>query len=60
MSPKHPPSETPLPPDNASTRRRRKLTDTDHERPAGVQGPNVGYWQAVGASRAGAKRSKRP
>jgi hypothetical protein len=28
--------------------------------PPGVQGANVGYWQAVGVTRAAAKRSKRP
>jgi hypothetical protein len=53
-------SETPRQRDQASTRRRRMPMGADHERPAGVQGANVGYWQAVGSSRAAAKRSKRP
>lgn len=52
--------ESPPPRNDNSARGRRKPTDANHERPVGVQGPNVGYWQAVGASRAAAKRSKRP
>jgi len=32
----------------------------DHYVGPGTQGPNIGYWQAVGSSRAAAKRSKRP
>ena len=31
-----------------------------HDKAPGVQGANVGYWQAVGSTRAGVKRSKRP
>jgi hypothetical protein len=41
-------------------RRREEPADGAHDRAAGVQGPNVGYWQAVGSTRAAAKRSKRP
>jgi len=41
-------------------RGREELAEGLHDRPAGVQGPNVGYWQAVGSTRAAAKRSKRP
>lgn len=44
--------------------RRRRPGETAaerlHERPVGVQGPNFGYWQADGASRSAAKRTKRP
>jgi hypothetical protein len=60
MTAKHPTSEAPRPRDRASASRRSKQTNAGHERPVGVQGPNVGYWQSVGASRAAAKRSKRP
>jgi hypothetical protein len=41
-------------------RRRAEPPDGAHDRAAGAQGPNVGYWQAVGSTRAAAKRSKRP
>jgi hypothetical protein len=41
-------------------RGREEPAEGAHDRPAGVQGPNVGYWQAVGSTRAAAKRSKRP
>jgi hypothetical protein len=34
--------------------------DRAHDRAVGVQGPNTGYWQAVGSTRSAAKRSKRP
>ena len=34
--------------------------DHGHAVPAGVQGPNFGYWQTTGSTRSGAKRSKRP
>jgi hypothetical protein len=60
MTPKHPTPESPRPDDHAAARRRREAATADHERPVGVQGANVGYWQAVGSSRAAAKRSKRP
>jgi hypothetical protein len=40
-------------PEPVGARRGRKL-------PAGVQGRNTGYWQSDGATRSGAKRSKRP
>jgi hypothetical protein len=43
-----------------ANRRREEPADGAHDRAAGVQGPNVGYWQAVGSTRAAAKRSKRP
>jgi hypothetical protein len=32
----------------------------EHEHGPGLQGPNVGYWQATGSTRAAAKRAKRP
>jgi hypothetical protein len=51
------PAQTPA---SMPKRRRGKVTDEGREGPPGVQGPNVGYWQAGGATRAGAKRSKRP
>jgi hypothetical protein len=41
-------------------RRREESAEGAHDRAAGVQGPNVGYWQAVGSTRAAVKRSKRP
>ncbi len=52
----------PAPPLNRIPGRRGgKLADQSHEgSPPGVQGANVGYWQAGGVTRAGAKRSKRP
>ncbi|HZK72796.1 MAG TPA: hypothetical protein VFD88_02180 [Clostridia bacterium] len=40
--------------------RRTNLADQDRAHPAGVQARNFGYWQADGATRAAAKRSKRP
>ena len=43
-----------------ANRRRARPADAAHDKAAGVQGPNVGYWQAVGSTRAAAKRSKRP
>jgi hypothetical protein len=46
--------------EQANRRRREKPAEGAHDRAAGVQGPNVGYWQAVGSTRAAAKRSKRP
>jgi hypothetical protein len=47
-------------PDPISRRRRGKLGQESHEVPPGVQGANIGYWQAGGVTRSGAKRSKRP
>lgn len=47
-------------PAGARRRRASKLGAESHVGPAGAQGPNVGYWQAVGSTRAGAKQSKRP
>jgi hypothetical protein len=46
--------------EQANRRRRGELAQGAHETAAGAQGPNVGYWQAVGSTRAAAKRSKRP
>jgi hypothetical protein len=40
--------------------RRGKVAPENYQGPPGVDGANVGYWQAVGGSRAKAKRSKRP
>jgi hypothetical protein len=40
--------------------RRRDEPAEGHDKAPGVQGPNVGYWQAVGSTRAAVKRSKRP
>lgn len=53
-------SQAATPPDRIPRRRRGKLAEETYESPPGVQGPNVGYWQAGGVTRAGAKRSKRP
>ena len=47
-------------PDRMATPRRGSLARETHESAAGAQGPNVGYWQAGGVTRSGAKRSKRP
>ena len=47
-------------PDRISGRRRGKLGEESHEVAPGVQGANIGYWQAGGVTRSGAKRSKRP
>jgi hypothetical protein len=47
-------------PDRIPRRGRGKLTEESREGPPGVQGANVGYWQAGSVTRAGAKRSKRP
>lgn len=52
--------ETPTPADRVDTHRKGQRGDPDHKKPAAVQGPNAGYWQAVGSTRAAAKRSKRP
>jgi hypothetical protein len=41
-------------------RPRAKRTEQEYEHPAGVAGRNFGYWQADGATRSAAKRSKRP
>jgi hypothetical protein len=41
-------------------RRRDEPAEGGHDKAPGVQGANVGYWQAVGSTRAGVKRSKRP
>lgn len=46
--------------DTGRKRPRAKAAAREHEQPPGVQGKNFGYWQADGASRAAAKRSKRP
>jgi hypothetical protein len=46
--------------DQANERRREEPAKGTHDKAAGAQGPNVGYWQAVGSTRAAAKRSKRP
>jgi hypothetical protein len=53
-------SKTATRPDRIPRPRRRQLAEESHEGPPGVQGANVGYWQAGGVTRAGAKRSKRP
>lgn len=53
-------SQTSAPPDRIPKRRRGQLAAESYEGPPGVQGANVGYWQAGGVTRAGAKRSKRP
>jgi hypothetical protein len=47
-------------PDRISRRRRGTLGEEGHEVPPGVEGANIGYWQAGGVTRSGAKRSKRP
>lgn len=60
MSGKHGKPDTPTPPDRVNKHQKGQRGDPDHEKPAAVQGPNVGYWQAVGSTRAAAKRSKRP
>jgi hypothetical protein len=48
-------SQRATPPYRIPKRGRVKLIEEGH-----VQGANVGYWQAGGVTRAGAKRSKRP
>jgi hypothetical protein len=48
---------TPL--DRVNKRQKGQPGDPDHKKPAGEQGANVGYWQVTGATRSGAKRSKR-
>jgi len=45
---------------DAPKRPRAKLSEQEYENPVGVQGRNSGYRQAYGATRSGAKRSKRP
>jgi hypothetical protein len=47
-------------PERIPRRRRGQPAEESHEGPPGVQGANLGYWQAGGVTRAGAKRSKRP
>ncbi|HEY4889384.1 MAG TPA: hypothetical protein VIJ58_12560 [Candidatus Dormibacteraeota bacterium] len=47
-------------PKRAPKRGRGGLTHDEHEHGPGLQGPNVGYWQATGSTRAAAKRAKRP
>jgi hypothetical protein len=59
MSGKRERPEIPTPPDRVD-RHQKGPGDPDHKKPAEGQGPNVGYWQAVGSTRAAAKRSKRP
>ncbi|HYM97882.1 MAG TPA: hypothetical protein VET26_11310 [Candidatus Sulfotelmatobacter sp.] len=60
MSGKRERPEIPTPPDRLDKHQQRQPGDPDHKKPASTQGPNVGYWQAVGSTRAAAKRSKRP
>ncbi len=60
MSGKREQPEIPTPPGRVSKHRKGQRGDPDHDKPSGVQGPNSGYWQAVGSTRAAAKRSKRP
>jgi hypothetical protein len=60
MSGKRQQPEIPTPLDRVNKRKQGQPGDPDHKKPAAEQGPNVGYWQAVGSTRAGAKRSKRP
>ena len=55
-----PKSEPATPPDRIRKRQRGRLAKESYQAPPGVQGANVGYWQACGVTRAGAKRSKRP
>ena len=57
---RQPKSQPAAPPNRILKRRRGQLANESYEGPPGVQGANVGYWQAGGATRAGAKRSKRP
>lgn len=52
--------EIPTPAARTSEHHKGQRGDPDHKKPGNVQGSNVGYWQAVGSTRAGAKRSKRP
>jgi hypothetical protein len=59
MSGKRENPETPAPPDRVNKHRKGR-GDPDHAKAAAVGGPNTGYWQAVGSTRAAAKRSKRP
>lgn len=66
-NPKRPPvtsrqrkSQPPVLSNRIPKRRGGKLSEDRHDVPPGVQGPNTGYWQAGGVTRAGAKRSKRP
>ena len=44
----------------ATREARRHSVAGEHEREPGAQGPNTRYWQAVGSTRAAAKRAKRP
>jgi hypothetical protein len=60
MSGKRQQPEIPTPPDRLDQHHKGQRGDPDHKKPGNVQGPNSGYWQAVGSTRAGAKRSKRP
>ena len=53
-------SQPATPPDRIPRPRRGKVAKENFQGPPGVQGANVGYWQAGGVTRAGAKRSKRP
>jgi hypothetical protein len=57
---RQPKSEPATPPDRIRRRQRGGLAKESYEGPPGVQGANVGYWQAGGVTRTGAKRSKRP
>ena len=57
---RQPRSQASAPPNRIPMRRRGQLANESYEGPPGVQGANVGYWQAGGVTRAGAKRSKRP
>ncbi len=60
VTPRQRKSQSATLPDRIPRRRRSKPAEEGHEGPPGVQGANVGYWQAGGVTRAGAKRSKRP
>jgi len=60
MSGKRQQPEIPTPADRLDKHQKGQRGDPDHKKPSNVQGPNSGYWQAVGSTRAGAKRSKRP
>lgn len=50
----------PAAPARIPARRRGALAPEDHLLEPGAQGPNVGYWQAVGSTRSAAKRAKKP
>lgn len=60
MTEKRARSRTSAKAEQGNRHRREEPAEGGHDVAAGVQGPNVGYWQAVGSTRAAAKRSKRP